>query len=222
VEAVGADEVLPGVGVEAVGARKRPREATAAHPSKTKLKHMPWVQLSAHLRDNAVRAGAVHLALTLRVVAERAYTAKIQTAAVAAGVLPALAAAMRPPSATAAVQEWACRALANLTAGTDAQCDARKLASLEARVLPQIVATTGAPSATAAVQEAACWALANITFGVDAQGDARKQAAANADALPQIVAAMRAHSAVAAVQEQACCALDNITAGTDAQRDARA
>jgi len=193
VEAVGADEVLPGVGVEAVGARKRPREATAAHPSKTKLKHMPWVQLSAHLRDNAVRAGAVHLALTLRVVAERAYTAKIQTAAVAAGVLPALAAAMRPPSATAAVQEWACRALAHITHGTDAQADLRRQVAVAAEALPQIVAAMGAPSATAAMQEQACWALYTITFGTDAQRYARKQAAVNVGVLP-LLEALRTHS----------------------------
>ncbi|KAJ1625251.1 hypothetical protein T492DRAFT_880459, partial [Pavlovales sp. CCMP2436] len=152
------EDVLPPAQDKAARPEAAPSEAKLAAPLKSKLKRMRWEQLSAHLRDNAARAGARHLALTLGVVAARAYEVGGKQAAVAAGVLPALLAAMRTPSTTAAVLKQACGALANITYSTDAQGDACIQAAVDAGALPQIVAAMRAPSATAAVQEQACGA----------------------------------------------------------------
>ncbi|KAJ1616763.1 armadillo-type protein [Pavlovales sp. CCMP2436] len=205
-----------GEATAAIGAAQASRpEAGLARATDAELGRMPWPQLGAYLREHAALAGAAHAALAVRIVADRARNGE-GDAAVAAGVLPALVAAMRAHAASAAVQERACWALIIITA---AQGDVRKQAAADAGALPQIVAAMRAHAADAAVQERACWALIIITAGTGAQGDARRQAAA--DALPQIVAAMRAHAADAAVQEQACWALIIITAGTGTQGDAR-
>jgi hypothetical protein len=144
---------------------------------------MPWPQLVAHLRDNVTLAGAARAELAVRIVAYR--TRNGRKAAVAAGVLPALVAAMRA-HASAAVQEKACYVLVNITAGTGAQVIARKQAAADAGALPQIVAAMRAHAGSVAVQVQACWALGNITYGHGGHGgEERKQAAADAGALPQ-------------------------------------
>jgi len=114
-----------------LGARKRPRDEdvlppqaeaarSEAAPSKAELRRMPWEQLSANLRDKE-RTGAEVLAkLTQRVVAVRAHKMGSRDAAVAAGVIPALVAAMGAHPGNAAVQEQACSALRSITHGTDA------------------------------------------------------------------------------------------------------
>ncbi|KAJ1617508.1 hypothetical protein T492DRAFT_893581 [Pavlovales sp. CCMP2436] len=109
------------------------------------------------------------------------------------------------------VQGNACRALCNITFGTDALHDAHTQSAVAAGALPQIVAAMRAHPATH-----------HITFGTDALHVAHAQSAVDAGALLQIVAAMRAHSTNPALQTKACWALCNITAGVDVQRDARA
>ncbi|KAJ1622923.1 hypothetical protein T492DRAFT_845904 [Pavlovales sp. CCMP2436] len=203
-----------------VQAKVAPLEAA---PSKAELMGVSWEQLISHLRDSSACAGADVLAeLTLGVVARQVRTEVCGDAAVTAGALPALVAAMCAHSATAAVQEQACRALINITAGIDAQDIERRQAAADAGALPLLVAAMGAHSANATVQEYACRAFCNITYGMNAWGDARKQTAVSAGGvLRQLVAAMGAHPATAAVQKRACWALLSITAGADAQSSSR-
>jgi len=113
--------------------------------------------------------------LTLRVVANWAIEESSRYVAIAAGISPALVEVMGAHPGSAAVQALACRALINITAGTDAQSYARRQAAVDAGALPQIVAVMRAHTASATVQQHACLAVGIVTASVGAQGDARKQ-----------------------------------------------
>jgi len=213
----------------AESALKRPRGAepapepvvAAAAPTEVELLAMPWQNVAVVLCANAARAGAEVLAeLTVRVVVTRAAGQEDADAAVAAGILPALAAVMHAHKANASVQYQACSALRKITAGSDAQRYARRQAASDAGALLRIVAVMHSQP-NAAVQAEACGALCNITAGIGAERDMRAQAAAEAGALNRVVAVLAAPWASAAGQEQACGALINICAGADALGPAR-
>ncbi|KAJ1635366.1 hypothetical protein T492DRAFT_1132212 [Pavlovales sp. CCMP2436] len=193
--------------------------APAWLPSEAELTSMTWAQLVAHMRKHAAWTGAAHAELALRVVAARWQEGD---AAVAAGIVPQIVAAMGAHPASVTVQEAGCAALINSIGGAGVHHAARAQAAVDAGALPLIVAAMGAHPASVAVQQYASTALCIITVSVGtAKGDARAQAAAVAGALPKIVAAMLVHPASAAVQEQACTALYNIIVGAGAQGYAR-
>jgi len=126
----------------------RAQMAQAPLPSEDELMAIPWPQLEAHMREHAARAGVAHAELVLRVVCARTAGVDTEDAAVAAGILPQIVAAMGVHPASAAVQQAACSALLYITSGTGAQGEARAHAAVDAGALPQIVAAMRAHAAT--------------------------------------------------------------------------
>jgi hypothetical protein len=118
--------------------------------------------------------------------------------------IEAVAAAMRAHSGHAEVQQRACRALVNLTTGSNQEKITRagKAGAVEA-----VAAAMRAHSGHAEVQQWACQALCNVVVN----NEENKARAGKAGAIEAVAAAMRAHSGTAEVQQRACRALGNVT-----------
>eukprot|EP01105_Mastigella_eilhardi_P023238 TRINITY_DN5825_c0_g1_i1.p1 TRINITY_DN5825_c0_g1~~TRINITY_DN5825_c0_g1_i1.p1 ORF type:complete len:887 (+),score=205.56 TRINITY_DN5825_c0_g1_i1:53-2662(+) len=153
---------------------------------------------------NIAEEGCAALSESLRHASAAARAALETAVSMAARVV----ATMSSHTDSAAVQEHACRALLNLTAG----CDTAKACAAKAHAVNAVVKAMATYPTSAAVQESACGALWNISSG---GGDEAKSQCADAGAVEAVVKAMAAHATVPGVQANACGALRNMTLGCE-------
>eukprot|EP01116_Phalansterium_solitarium_P023305 TRINITY_DN809_c0_g1_i3.p1 TRINITY_DN809_c0_g1~~TRINITY_DN809_c0_g1_i3.p1 ORF type:complete len:183 (-),score=36.98 TRINITY_DN809_c0_g1_i3:169-717(-) len=120
--------------------------------------------------------------------------------------------AMEAHRGSAAVQEFACRELANIASSDESEVEVAETGGIEA-----IVAAMKAHEGSAVVQEHACAALAIVADSEEGVNIMRIYLARGIEA---VVAAMRAHPGSAAVQEHACSALGHIVVDDTCHRKA--